>query len=189
MTIEQLNTSMVAIREAGITPDRIELLVEDVEQTRVQYDGLVQETAALRDREDELKRQRAEVHKQWSDSLGVKRAAAKQMRIAEGNYCEAVSRVVVTEHPGISPADFLLDVQNAVNSKLTFGLQVVGWLERSLRDGGRAMYSILDVLAETDNGHYRRMTNMQRERVAAVIKRHCPTFPGTDRYLPPYLVD
>ena len=189
MKREQLKASVVAAREAGIQPKRFDVLVQNIDDTRVQADEVRAGMTALDEKEKALEQEIVNVRKQWIEACKVERAAQTQAYIAEGDYCEAVSKEVIAAHPGVSQNDFVLDVQNAANSKLTFGLQVVGFLERSLRDGGREMCMLLDVIAETEGRSYRRMTNAQRERVAAVIERSCPKFPGTDRYLPPYLVD
>lgn len=185
MTKEQLNTVVQVVQGADI-----ERLVQDVTQTQAQLRGVQDEQTALKAKGDELAAMQAANHKSLAANYRVEVAAYNQMYNAECELREVVGKHVIEQNRSISQGDFLVDMQNAVKSKLTFAYVIVAYLEArtSLRAGGRTMEDLLSVIVEGAGGRNCRLTERQRERVRAVIERYCPKFPGTECYLPPYPV-
>ena len=185
MTTEQLNKAVQVVQGADI-----ERLVQDVTQTRAQLQGVQDEQSALKAKGDELAQMQAANHKRLAENYRIEIAASKQVYNAECAFRETVSQSVCAQNRSISQGDFLVDMRNAVKSKLTFAYVIVAYLEArtSLRVGGRTMEDLLDVIVEGEGGRNYRLSDKQRERVRAVVERYCPKFPGTECYLPPYPV-
>ena len=185
MTTEQLNNAVHVVQGADI-----ERLARDVTETQMQLQGVQDEQSALKAKGDELSQMLAANHASLATNYRVESAAFKQMYNAECEFREVVSKHVCEHNRSISQGDFLVDMQNAVKSKLTFAYVIVAYLEArtSLRAGGRTIEDLLSVIVEGKGGRNCRLTESQRERVRAVVERYCPKFPGTECYLPPYPV-